>query len=163
MHRGHGFALAVFLAFPVSANQVFAQGMKELVGTWTAVSNETTLPDGQKIQPFGSKPVGILIFEPEGRYTLQICSPDRPKFASNSRMQGTPDEYKAAVHGCNPHWGRYSVDGDNIVFKIEHALFPNWEGVEQKRPFVIKGDELTYKVPAASTGGTAELVWRKVN
>src|SRR5438045_6216986 len=101
---------AVFLALPVSADQVFAQGMKELVGTWTAVSNETTRPDGQKMQPFGSKPVGMLIFDPEGRYSVQICSPDRPKFASNNRVQGTPDEYKAAVHGCNPHWGRYSVN-----------------------------------------------------
>jgi hypothetical protein len=47
------------------------------------------------------------------------------------------------------------------VFKIEHAMFPNWEGVEQKRAFTIKG-ELTYKVPAASTGGTSEVVWRRV-
>ena len=40
-------------------------------------------------------------------------------------------------------------------------MFPNWEGQEQKRPFTIKADELTYKVPVASTGGTSELVWRR--
>jgi len=85
MHRAYGLVLAVILALPVSANQAFAQSMKELVGTWTAVSNETTRPDGQKVQPFGSKPgVGMLIFDPEGRYSVQICSPDRPKFASNN-------------------------------------------------------------------------------
>ena len=71
-----------------------------------------------------------------------------------NRLQGTPEEYKAAVHGCNPHWGRYAVTSDGaIVFKIEHAMFPNWEGMEQKRPFSISGDELRYKVPAASGGG----------
>jgi hypothetical protein len=161
MHRAYALVSAVFLALSIPAHQVFAQGMKELVGTWTAVSNENTLPDGQKMHPFGSKPVGILMFDADGRYSLQICRPDRLKFASNNRMQGTPDEYKAAVDGCNPHWGRYSVEGDNIIFKIEHATFPNWEGVEQKRPFTIKGDELTYKVPAASTGGTSEVVWRR--
>jgi hypothetical protein len=135
--------------------------MKELVGTWTVVSNETTTPDGKKTQPFGSKPVGILTFDSEGRYALQICSPNRPKFAANNRMNGTPEEYKAAVHGCNPHGEHYSVADGAITFKIEHAMFANWEGTEQKRPFTIKGDELTYKVPTASTGGTAELVWKK--
>jgi hypothetical protein len=40
-------------------------------------------------------------------------------------------------------------------------LFPNWEGTEQKRPFTIKGDVLKYVVPTASTGGTAELVWKR--
>jgi hypothetical protein len=92
---------------------------------------------------------------------LQICTAERPKFASNNRLQGTPDEYKAAVHGCNPHWGRYSVADGAIIFKVEHAMFPNWEGAEQKRAFRISGDELTYNVPAASGGGTAELVWRR--
>ena len=40
-------------------------------------------------------------------------------------------------------------------------MFPNWEGAEQKRAFRISGDELTYNVPAASGGGTAEFVWRR--
>jgi hypothetical protein len=113
------------------------------------------------MQPFGSNPQGILIFDGGGRYSLQICSADRPKFASNNRVEGTPDEYKAAIHGCNPHWGRYSVEDGSMIFKIERATFANWEGIEQKRTFSISGDELRYKVPAASTGGTAELVWRR--
>jgi hypothetical protein len=50
---------------------------------------------------------------------------------------------------------------DFKAFKIEHATFPNWEGVEQKRAFSISGDELKYNVPAASGGGTAELVWKR--
>jgi hypothetical protein len=161
MNRMYALIPATFIATAIPAHQIFAQGMKDIVGTWTAVSNETTQANGQKIQPFGPKPVGLLMFDSEGRYALQICNSDRPKFSSNNRVQGTPEEYKTAVHGCNPHWGRYSVDADNIVFKIEHALFPNWEGTEQKRAFTIKGDELTYKVPAASTGGTAEVVWRR--
>jgi hypothetical protein len=137
------------------------QSADQLVGTWTVVSNENTCPDGTRVQTFGPNPKGILTFDSAGRYALQICSAERPKFASNNRLQGTPDENKSAVHGCNPHWGRYSVADGAIVFKIEHAMFPNWEGVEQKRPCSISGDELTYKVPAASAGGTAELVWKR--
>ena len=145
-----------------SAETALSQGTKEdLVGTWTVVSNENTQPDGKKVLPFGSNAQGILTFDAAGRYAIQICSAERPKFASNNRLQGTPEEYKSAVHGCNPHWGRYTVADGSIVFKIEHATFPNWEGIEQKRPFSIKGDELTYKVHAASSGGTSELVWKR--
>lgn len=104
------------------------------------------------------------MFDASGRYSLQICSAEgRPKFTSGNRLQGTPEEYKTAVHLCNPHWGRYSIADGNILFKIEGASFPNWEGVEQKRAFSISGDQLLYKVPAASARGTAEVVWKRAN
>jgi hypothetical protein len=98
MNRAYALIQAAFVAIPLPAQQVFAQGMKDGIGTWTAVSNETTLADGKKIQPFGSKPVHILTFDPEGRYALQLCSPDRPKFSSNNRVQGTPRR----VQSCGP-------------------------------------------------------------
>src|SRR5512139_271251 len=124
----------------------------QLVGTWIIVSNNTTFPDGKKVEPFGPNPVGLLIFDPGGRYSLQLCRPGRAKFASNNREKGTAEENQATVSGCNPHWGRYSVDekARTIVFQIEHGMFPNWEGIEQKRSFTITGDELKYVVPASS-------------
>jgi Lipocalin-like domain len=146
----------------LSASQALGQSAKELQGTWTVVSVDTTGADGKKSQPFGSDPQGLLMFDAGGHYNLQICSAKRPKFAANSRSQGTPEENKAAVEGCNPHWGRYTVSDGAIVFKIEHAMYANWEGTEQKRKFSISGDELKYHVPAASTGGTSELVWKRV-
>ena len=154
--------LLLALAFP--ASDAAAQSAKGLVGSWTAVSSVVTLPDGKKIQTFGPNPQGMLIFDASGRYALQICSPNRPKFASNNRDKGTPEENQAAVKGCNPHWGKYTVDEKDraIVFNIEHGMFPNWEGTQQKRPFTITGDELKYVVPTASVGGTAELVWKRV-
>lgn len=160
MHRAYALASAALISVGLCSHQALAQQMKDLVGTWSAVSNENTLPDGKKALPFGPNPVGILTFDSDGRYSLQICSPDRPKFAGN-RMTGTADEYKAAVQGCNPHWGHYTVADGAITFKIEHAIYANWEGTEQKRPFAINGDNLTYKVPEASTGGTSVLVWKR--
>lgn len=136
---------------------------KQLVGAWTVVSVNTTSPDGQKVQAFGPDPQGLLMFDTRGRYSLQICRAGRAKFASNSRGKGTAEENQAAVQGCNPHWGKYSVNEKEraIVFQIEHAMYPNWEGTEQRRPFTITGDELKYVVPAASNGGTSDLVWKR--
>ena len=138
-------------------------GAKQLVGLWTPVSVITTTLDGKKVQAFGSDPQGLLMFDAHGRYSLQICRAGRAKFASNSRDKGTAEENQASVQGCNPHWGKYSVNEKEraIVFKIEHAMYPNWEGTEQTRPFTITGDELKYIIPTASIGGTAELVWRR--
>jgi hypothetical protein len=153
---------------PSGVSEARAQGAgasaKQLVGTWALVSQSTTLPDGKKTQNFGPNPQGLLMFNASGRYSLQICRSDRAKFASNSRDKGTPAENQTTVQGCNPHWGKYSVDEKDraIVFNIEHAMYPNWEGIQQKRTFTISGDELKYLVPAASAGGTADLVWKRV-
>ena len=148
-------------ADPATAQQSGLQ--KQLIGTWTLVSNTLTRPDGSKYLPFGPDGQGSLMFDAAGRYSLQICRTGRAKFASNNREKGTPAEYEATVHGCNPHWGRYTVsDADHaITFHIDHAMFPNWEGIQQKRTFVLSGDELKYVVPAASAGGTSEVVWRR--
>ena len=145
------------------AQQKAGASAKQLVGAWTVVSVNTTSPDGKQVQAFGPDPQGLLMFDTRGRYSLHICRAGRAKFAANSREKGTAEENQASVQGCNPHWGKYSVNEKEraIVFQIEHAMYPNWGGTEQKRPFTITGDELKYVVPTASSGGTSELVWRR--
>lgn len=151
----------------VSAGTAWAEqkaaSQKDIQGSWTLVSQTSTSPDGKKTQIFGADPKGLLVFLPNGMYTLQICSANRPKFAANTRDKGTAEENQAAIRGCNPHWGKYSVDpkAHSIVFEIQHAVFPNWEGTRQERKYTVKGDQLTYFVPTASTGGTADLVWKR--
>jgi len=64
------------------------------------------------------------------------------------------------VQGSISHFGTFVVnEGDKtITFHIQTSTFPNWDGIDQKRPFTLSGDELKYPVPAASGGGTAEVV-----
>ena len=154
-------AATISIAFGHTA---FAQQENLVSGTWTIVSVDDVRPDGTKRPLFGSSPEGILIFDAGGRYSLQLCESGRPKFAANDRTKGTPEENAAAVRGCNPHWGRYSVSqvDKTIVFKIDHALFQNWEGTEQKRSFTLTGDELSCTVPSPSESGANPLiVWRR--
>lgn len=161
--------LAVFgIAASAFSFSAFAQGTGELskrvVGAWTLASADDVRSDGTRTPLFGARPKGLLVFDDHGRYSLQICNSDRPKFASNSRASGTAEENQAVVRGCNPHWGRYTVDGSNqtIVFQIDHAFFPNWEGTKQARSFTLSGDELRYSVPNPSvTGVSPILVWKR--
>jgi hypothetical protein len=147
----------------VCDHAAFAQNANPLVGSWVLVSVNDERPDGFKMPLLGPDPQGLLIFDAAGLYSLQICNTGRPKFAANDRTKGTADENQAAVHGCNPHWGRYSVNeaGKTIVFKIDHAMYANWEGTEQRRSFTLTGDELRYLIPNASeAGANPVLVWK---
>jgi hypothetical protein len=157
---------AISTLVPAAFGQTaLSQQDNPLLGSWTIVSIDDVRPDGSKHPVFGSSLEGMLIFDAEGRYSMQLCETDRPKFAAGDRSKGTPEENAAAVHGCNPHWGRYSVDqaDQTIVFKIDHALFKNWEGTVQKRSFKLSGDELSYRIPNPSeTGVNPVVVWKRL-
>ena len=110
---------------------------EQLVGAWTMVSSSTKLPDGSPA--WGANPIGLLIFTDNGRYSSQVMRPHLPKFASNSRTQGTPDEYKAVVHGSIANFGTYTVNEANktITIRYDGSTFPNRKGAEDTRP--LKG------------------------
>jgi len=153
--------LAIGTAVCALGASATAQQANPVVGTWTLASADSVRGDA-KTPLFGDKPAGMLVFDASGRYSLQICTGTPSKFAGNDRTKGTAEENQAAAARCNPHWGRYSVSGDTIQFKIERAVFGNWEGTEQARKFTIKGDELSYSVPNPSQAGTSPvIVWRR--
>ena len=152
----------LLLGVLLSAGAVYAETVKDLAGTWTIVS-AVTEQGGNKTDTFGPHPKGVLTVDANGRYVLAIARADLPKVASNNRTTATPEENKAIVQGSITHFGTVSVNAADktMTFKIETSTFPNSDGTEQKRPFTVTGDELTYTVPAASGGGTATVVWKR--
>jgi hypothetical protein len=158
------FAIAV--ATGGAAGQQPSKSAKEqFAGTWTLVSIHYVHPDGTKVEPFGPHAKGMLVFDGTGRFGTQIMAADTPKFASNNRMLGTPEENKAAAQGVVAYFGTYSVsEADRIVtLHIERSSFPNWNGTDQKRSFSFTEDELRYTA-ASSTANPAEaalLVWKR--
>lgn len=76
--------------------------------------------------------------------------------------RGQARQYLGEV-ACVGQFGTYSVDGDKIVFNVEHATFANWDGTSSKRPFKISGDEMSFFVPSASAGaGSSSVVsWKR--
>lgn len=152
----HVNAFALALAIALFAGPAAAQAAKDLVGAWDLEAAGET---------YGKNPTGRLIFSADGRYALVITRNDLPKFASESRVKGTPDENKAVVAGSVAHFGRYSVDEKEkaILLKIESSTFANWNGSEQKRPFELKGNQLRYTNPKPSAGGppTGQVIWNR--
>ena len=154
------------LTLPVLAGRaaMSQSAAKQFVGTWTLVSIRYVRPDGAAIEPFGPNAKGMLVFD-GARFATQVMAADLPKFVSNNRMVGTPQEYEAISHGVVAYFGTYSVDEpDRIVtLHIDRSSFPNWEGTDQQRKFEFAGDELRYTA-ASSTANPAEsaqLVWKR--
>jgi hypothetical protein len=152
-------ASAVFSC--IAAPGADAQTSQDLVGTWTLVSTVVQLGD-TKMDVFGPDPSGTLVFDSNGRYALIFLRRDLPKIASNNRLSQTADESRTIAKGSIAHFGTYSVDetGKALVFRIESSTFPNWSGAEQRRPFSLSGDELTYISPG-SFGVAAQVVVRR--
>jgi hypothetical protein len=134
-------------------------------GTYILVSVDNIKPDGSRVHLYGDNPQGLLMLDNSAHYSLQIMRESRPNFAAGDKNKGTDEENRAAVQGCNTHYGKYVADGEKhtITFFIEHASFPNWENTQQTRPFEFDGKTLKYTVPAPTTGGvvTGEVIWRR--
>lgn len=160
--------LLLFLGVVLLAGDTVAQqkSLKEqLVGTWNLVSSHNVRNDGSKIDVYGPNANGILIYTSDGYFALVNTRSDLPKFASNSRDRGTPEEYKAVVQGSIAYFGTYSVnEADKVIAaQIEGSTFPNAiGGPDQKRIITsLTANELRFTNPAATSGATLELVWKR--
>jgi hypothetical protein len=162
----HLLIAATISAASMCANhKAAAQSSKDLfIGTWTLVSIRYVAPDGTAVEPFGPNVKGMLVFDGR-RFATQAIAANLPKFASNNRMIGTPDEYKAISHGVVAYFGTYIVNEAShiVTLHIERSSFPNWEGTDQDRKFQFVGDELRYTAATstANPAEAAELVWKR--
>lgn len=136
-----------------------------LAGTWTLVAADVQHPDGSVARDFGAKPTGLLLIDSQGRYSLQIFKSERPQFADSDKAKGTDAEYKAAVMGSSTHFGTITVDSasSTLVFHVQGASFPNWEGQQQSRHYTFKDNVLSYRVAARPNGDVPISVWRRID
>ena len=106
----------------------------QLVGIWTALSAETTGPNGAKQQFYGAPAKGILILDAGGIYAQVLARPGRPKFKSINRfsLEATPEELKVAVTGTVATFGTWSFNeaDKTLSRRPEASLLPNDEGIE---------------------------------
>jgi lipocalin-like protein len=137
-----------------------------LAGTWILTAADEIQPGGARIHSYGEEPKGLLMVDDSGRYSLQIFRTGRRRFASGDKRRGTPEEYVDAVLGMSSHTGRCFIDpaDDMLVFQIELAAYPNWEGTVQRRAYTLSGEQLAYRIPVAASGnGTIPISeWRRV-
>ena len=147
-----------------NAQQPSANLKEQIVGTWAAVSQYVD-QDGRKIEPFGSNPKGMVVYDNSGHFILALQRASLPKFASSNRMTGTAEENRAIVQGSIAYFGSYAVDEKEGKINIHYdgSTYPNWDGEDQIRLIAISGDELKITSPMSAVGGgVVHLVLRRV-
>jgi hypothetical protein len=117
---------------------------QQFLGAWRLVSFEFRRADGELIQPLGSEPTGLLLYDTSGRFSMQISRHDRPVFTHHYFEDLAPDELKLAVSGYFAYFGKYQIDEDAgvVTHEVEGSLFPNWTGSDQERHFEFQGKRL---------------------
>jgi hypothetical protein len=144
------------------STSLWAQTADSIRGTWILVSSVTE-KDGVKTDQFDAGANGMMSLDADGHFMLTIIGPNLPKFASNNRVAGTPEENKAVMSKSIAMIGTYLVNlsDKTLTFKVERSTFPNWNGTEQKRSIVTaSGDELKYITATASSGGVGIVTWK---
>jgi hypothetical protein len=158
------FLVNIAISFAQKNQKLFSE---KIIGLWTLVSVDNIFPDSSRVHPYGIAPKGLLMFDEQGNYAVQILKAQRPKIISGDKNNCTPEENAAIVKGTNAHFGKYLFDeiAHTITFKIESASFPNWEGTEQERTYTINENQLKYVVTNTTQGGKsaiAEIVWKRL-
>ena len=157
-------AVALSLALPGAA---FAQktAKEQIVGAWTLVSVTSATDAGNKGEPFGSSPKGMIIFSSDGHFSLFQSRAEIPKIAANDRAKATSEEAQAIVASAIAYYGTYSVDENSKVMSVtlEASTFANVAAIpNQKRTITaLTGDELKFNNPRTPSGITLMTVWKR--
>jgi len=155
-------ALGIAVTSVTSAN---AQSLKDQVtGTWMLMSAEMVRSDGTRVNMFGSQPRGVLVLSADGTYVTINTRSDVPRIAAGNRDKATEEEAKAITQGTLAYYGTYTVDEQKkmLMVNVKGSTFANQTDTKQTRVITsITPTEMTFTNPAATSGGTLELRFKR--
>jgi Lipocalin-like domain len=157
-------ALAAVAALPAGTFGQQKSVRDQLVGVWVPIAHETTFQDGGKRQQFGANPKGMIILDASGNYTEILVRSDLPKYRSNDRTQGTPEEHAATVRGSVANFGTWTVDeaAKTLTYHILGSTFPNQAGTDMKSAVNnLAGNQWTSTILRTTSGRQSVMVWRR--
>jgi hypothetical protein len=151
--------LVMALTLLVAAKPVVADDRDKLLGVWQVVSVEREFQaSAEKEYPRGKNPTGVLIFTADGRVTALLTN--------EARKPPTTDQDRADLFNTMvAYTGKYRIEGDKWIAKVDVAWNPAFLGTEQARTFRFQGDRLQEITPwsALPEKGVARavLTWER--
>ena len=138
---------------------------RRLLGTWKLVSAlREEIPSGRKSDFFGPDPVGYLTYSPEGRMFALIVRGDR------KRPMGTiaaPAEIEALFKSAVSYTGKFSVEGDQVIHRVDASMNESWTGTVQRRTAIFDGARLMLSTPPSpdpldGLNSVRTMTWERV-
>ena len=141
---------------------------EQLIGAWVLISCvERDIETGVESFPLGERPLGLILYTPDGYMSAQLQCSERPSFADGDLLRATPEEYAAAGRSYVAYSGRFFVDEGQRSLSHEMAVsfFPNWFGQRHVRLVELSGERLELSTPGPQrlNGAlkTATITWRR--
>jgi Lipocalin-like domain len=117
------------------SSPVSAAEFEGLIGNWKLVSWQVIVENEAPQDVFGRHPKGYLILTPEGR-SIVVTTADY-------RKSGIGEAERAALHkSMLAYSGKYRVEGNDFITRVDVSWNEDWNGTEQRRHFRIEGDRL---------------------
>ncbi|WP_372621059.1 lipocalin-like domain-containing protein [Falsiroseomonas sp.] len=157
--------VAAFL--PLDARAQTTSVRDGIVGAWSFVSVVSQADDGARGEPFGASPKGIMIFTPDGRFSLFQSSATVPRLAANDRARATPEEAMAVVRESIAYYGSYTVNetARELTLTIEGSTYTNLMGGAPQRRIIttMTRTDLAFSNPRTPSGVILHTVWRRAS
>ncbi len=137
--------------------------IEDIRGRWDIVSWDQAYDDGRIMYPMGDDLTGFIEYGTHSMFCV-IARGARAPFASGAQWVASDAEKAAAYTSYFSYAGDYRLDGDVLVHRVTHSLFPNWVGGEQRRQASLNGDTLHLSARLESESPqarTARLIWRR--
>ncbi len=136
-----------------------------VAGTWRMLSAQID-PKGKNRPACAPKSNSLLVFGTDMRYIEVLTDSTIPKFASDERGKGTPEENARAMAGSIAFFGTYTVDKAGVFSgnRVEGSTFPNWIGdksTTKELPMVVAGDRMTENFQRPD-GTNIVIKWQRV-
>lgn len=147
--------VCLLVSVPVSA-----RGPEDLVGVWRLVSWQVIVDNAPPQDVFGLHPKGYLVVTREGRAITLTTAEDR--------QPGTTDKERTALHkSMLAYTGKYRIEGQDFVTRVDASWNEEWNGTEQRRHFRLERNQLfieTAPAPSITFPGKTDfrrIVWER--
>jgi hypothetical protein len=128
-----------------------------LVGSWRLVSFELRDEEGTVTRPWGDEVSGLNTYSAHGYLSEQFGSAHRPALTHDDWVNASPEEIDLAARHYFAYAGAYEIDGQEVVYRIQVSLMPNWVGKTERRFWSVSGDTLTITTPPLLVGGKQQV------
>ena len=130
---------AAAAAAPVLADEA-ADNRARIVGNWKLVGVVYEDTAGQRTPVLGAHPTGYQIATAGGRWLALVTAEGRA-------VPQTDADRAQALRTMISYTGRWRVEGDRVVTRVEAAWNQAWVGTDQARIFRFEGDLLHLESP----------------
>lgn len=145
------------------SSETAAASADRLVGAWRLLGWQIAYERGKVAWPFGTDPLGLLVYAADGWMNVCICRNDRVPLTGRDVRRGPVAQQAAAFASYFSYAGRYEMTDTTVTHQVVVALDPALVGTRQTRRIEWHYDDLFLTADETGPGGGRRhvLSWRR--